>query len=116
MHLEDQRRTLSLLVTAKFEVFASLERELGLGLAHVAFQPQHDLLGSFRTLVEHGLCLTSITRLLAVISPLSLREQRGLSRLVLCDLVDGVLVAILALAVGSAGLGNVHHLDRLSSS
>ena len=75
-------------------------------------------------LVEDGLGLTSVTGLLAVITTLTLREQRSLASLVLCagsvgawyglgcglltgDLVLGVLLAVLALAVGSAGLGNV---------
>jgi hypothetical protein len=57
--------------------------------------------------VEDGLGLTSVTGLLAVITTLTLGEQRGLSCLVLGDLVLGVLLAVLALAVGSAGLGNV---------
>ena len=75
-------------------------------------------------LVEDGLGLTSVTGLLAVITTLTLGEQGGLSCLVfyivsVCvgngckrgpltgDLVLGVLLAVLALAVGSAGLGNV---------
>jgi hypothetical protein len=41
-------------------------------------------------LVEDGLGLTTITALLAVITTLSLGEQRGLAGLVLCDLVLGV--------------------------
>jgi hypothetical protein len=74
--------------------------------------------------VEDGLGLTSVTGLLAVITTLTLREQRSLSCLVLCEfsvcgynigntrvltgnLVLGVLLAVLALAVGSSGLGNV---------
>jgi hypothetical protein len=73
-------------------------------------------------LVEDGLGLTTITALLAVITTLSLGEQRSLSGLVLCDLVLGVcqrsvfrvwrdgwvkeltLLAVLALAVGTASL------------
>jgi hypothetical protein len=74
--------------------------------------------------VEDGLGLTSVTALLTIITTLSLGEQRSLSSLVLCwdsvgvwdsgfvglltgDLVLGVLLAVLALAVGSSGLGNV---------
>jgi hypothetical protein len=74
--------------------------------------------------VEDGLGLTSVTGLLAIITTLSLSEQRSLSCLVFCqhsvraqsvgrlgrltgDLVLGVLLAVLALAVGSSGLGNV---------
>lgn len=72
-------------------------------------------------LVEDGFGLTTITALLAVITTLSLGEQRGLSSLVLCDLVLCVcqnsvfgvgrcdrerltLLAVLALAVGAASL------------
>lgn len=72
--------------------------------------------------MEDGLGLTTITALLAVITTLSLGEQRSLSGLVLGDLVLGVyrqsvtdgptlgvkgkrtLLAVLALAVGAASL------------
>jgi hypothetical protein len=73
--------------------------------------------------VEDRLGLTTITALLAVITTLPLGEQRGLSSLVLRDLVLRVypvsvfassagsmrltLLAVPALAVGSSGLGNV---------
>jgi len=57
--------------------------------------------------VEDRLGLTSVTGLLAVITTLSLGEKRSFSCLVLGDLVLGVLLAVLALAVGSAGLGYV---------
>jgi hypothetical protein len=75
--------------------------------------------------VKHGLRLTTITRLFAIITTLSLREQRCLgifrseeirdsgsdskylSRLVLRNLVLCVLAAVLALAVGASGLGYV---------
>jgi hypothetical protein len=74
--------------------------------------------------VEDRLGLTSVTGLLAIITTLSLSEKRSLSCLVLCrfsvcvsfdgcvelltsDLVLGVLLAILALAIGTASLGNV---------
>lgn len=85
--------------------------------------------------MEHRFGLTTITGLLAVVTPLSLGEERSLlssqlssergkirtsraevaaterithlAGLVLGDLVLGVLPALLALAVGLAGLGNV---------
>ena len=74
--------------------------------------------------MEDGLGLTSVTGLLAVVTTLTLGEQRSLASLILCagsvfvwcrsdcglltgDLVLGVLLAVLALAVGTAGLGNV---------
>lgn len=41
-------------------------------------------------LVEDGLGLTTITTLLAIITTLSLGEQRGFAGLVLCDLVLSV--------------------------
>lgn len=127
-HLEHQSRTLRLLVTTaefvsmpytpdqtddvpELEVLASLQRQLELGLALDALQSQHDLLGSLGLLVEDGLGLTTITRLLAVVTSLTLGKQRSLAGLVLSDLVLGVLAAILALAVGVAGLGNVDLCD-----
>lgn len=42
-------------------------------------------------LVEDGLGLTSVTGLLAVITTLTLREQRGLSCLVLCQFLSGCI-------------------------
>jgi len=91
----------------KLKVLASLQRQLALGLALDALQPQDDLLGRLGLLVEDGLGLTTITRLLPVVTTLTLGEQGGLASLVLGDLVLRVLAALLALAVGVAGLGNV---------
>jgi len=84
-------------------VLASLERKLSLGLAAGALQSQDDFLGGLGLLVEDGLRLTSVSGLLAVVSALSLREQRGFAGFVLGDFVLGVLLAVLALAVGAAG-------------
>src|SRR5690242_6499647 len=94
---------------------------LCLGLASCALQSKDDLLGGLSPLVEDGLGVTSVTGLLAVVTTLILGEQRSLASLVLCagsvcawyvldcglltgDLVLGVLLAVLALAVGKAGL------------
>lgn len=112
MHLEHQSRTLRLLVTTQLEVLASLQGQLQLGLALDALQPQDDLLGGLGLLVEDGLGLTTITALLPVITSLTLGEQGGLASLVLGDLVLGVLAALLALAVGVTGLGNVDLIRR----
>jgi hypothetical protein len=57
--------------------------------------------------VEDRLGLTTVTGLLAVVTTLSLSEERSFSSLVLGNLVLGVLLARLALAVGLAGLGDV---------
>ena len=78
LHLEDKGGTLGLLVTAKLEVLAALEGELGLGLALRALEAQHDLLGRLGLLVEDGLRLASVSGLLAVVPALALGEERGL--------------------------------------
>ena len=88
-------------------MLASLQGQLALGLALDALQSQDDLLGGLGLLVENGLGLTTITALLPVITSLTLGEQGGLASLVLGDLVLGVLLAGLALAIGLAGLGDV---------
>lgn len=67
----------------RYALFAPLQRQLHLVLAHRAFQPQHDLLCRLRLLVEHGLRLTTVTGLLAVVAPLALRKDRVLALLVL---------------------------------
>lgn len=61
--------------------------------------------------MEDGLGLTTVTALLAVVTALSLSEGRSLAGLVLGDLVELVLAALLALAEGLSGLGDVHHFD-----
>lgn len=97
----------------KLEVLAALQGELSLGLALDALQSQDNLLGGLGLLVEDGLGLTTVTGLLTVVTALTLSEQRGLTSLVLGDLVLGVLAALLALAVGVSRLGNV---DLIASS
>lgn len=106
--LELQGLALLLLVTTQLEVLTSLQSQLGLGLANNTFQSQDDLLGGLGLLVENGLGLTTVTTLLTVVSSLTLGEQGSLTGLVLGDLVLGVLLAILTLAVGSSGLWNVN--------
>ena len=59
-------------------MLAALQGELHLGLAGNTLQSQHNLLCGLSLLVEDRLGLTPITGLLAVISALSLSEQRGL--------------------------------------
>lgn len=88
-------------------MLATLQRELSLGLALDAFQPQDDLLGGLGLLVEDRLGLTTVTALLAVVTTLTLGVEGSLAGLVLGDLVLGVLAALLALAVGVAGFRNV---------
>jgi hypothetical protein len=52
-------------------VLAALDRQLVLVLALGALQPKHDLLGGLGLLVEDGLGLTAVSRLLSVIPPLA---------------------------------------------
>lgn len=62
----------------EFKVFTALQRDLGLGLVVDAFEPQHHLLGRLGLLPEHRLRLAAVAGLLAVVSTLALREERGL--------------------------------------
>jgi hypothetical protein len=91
-------------------VLGTLNAELLLGLALLAFHSQRNLLCGLRLLVENGLGLSAESSLLLVVSPLALGEKRGLASLVLGHLVKGVLPALLALAEGLSLLGNVNHL------
>jgi hypothetical protein len=61
---------LSLFVSAQFKVLASLQRHLLLLFARRALHSQYDLLCGFGLLPEHRLGLTSVPRLLAVITTL----------------------------------------------
>merc|ERR1719471_1495454 len=65
--------------------------------------------GPLGLLVENRLRLPPEPRLLAVVPALPLREQGGLARLVLRDLVHLVVQALLALAEGPLRLRDVHH-------
>jgi len=102
------------LLVSELKVLAALEGELRLGLADLALEPEHDLLGSLRLLVEDGLRLTSESHLLHVVAALSLSKVGRLSSLVLGDLVVSVLAALLALAKRLALLGHVHHFSLSS--
>ena len=64
----------------QFEVLASLQRQLLLGLALGALQSQHNLLGGLGLLVEDGLGLTTVTALLPVVTTLTLGIKGRLQR------------------------------------
>jgi len=59
-------------------VLATLKGELCLGLALCALQSQDNLLGGLGLLVEDGLGLTTVTRLLTVVTTLTLGEKGSL--------------------------------------
>jgi hypothetical protein len=62
----------------QLKVLTPLQRQLSLGFARCAFQSQHNLLCRLGSLVENRLGLTTISRLFAVITALSLGEERSL--------------------------------------
>lgn len=97
------------LLLSELEVLGPLEAELLLGLALLALQSDDHLPGGLGLLVEDGLGLAAEAHLLVVVPSLTLGEIRGLSRLVLGDLVDRVLLALLSLAEGFSFLGAVNH-------
>ena len=68
-------RCLLLLLSSELEVLASLEHDLVRLRALGTLELQHDLLRGLHLLVEHGLGLTTITGLLAVITTLSYTRQ-----------------------------------------
>ena len=87
--------------------FGSAEDTTPSGLAFVALQSEGDFLGGFGLLSEDGLGLTSVSRLLPVVTPPSLGGLALLTLLVLGDLVDGVSLALHAVSL--LGLGDHNH-------
>lgn len=104
---------LGLLLTTELKVLAALQHSLHLVLANSAFHTKGDLLGSLGLLVEDGLGLTTVTGLLALVTTGTLGKLGGLTSLVLGDLVDGVLLALLTRAIGLAGLGDVYLREEM---
>ena len=100
--------TLSLLVTANFEMFASLNANLLACLAIRAFHTKSNLLGSFSLFTKNGLGLATETLLFTIVTTTSLGEFGVLAFLVLGHFVDGVLVA-LAGAICFTDLWYVNH-------
>ena len=101
---------LSLLGT-ELEVLSTLENQMLLRLTFLALQTKDNLTCGLGLLVEHGLGLTSETHLLGIVTTLSLGEVGSLSGLVLGDLVDLVLTALLAGTVCLTFFGYVNHFD-----
>ena len=99
------------LLGTELEVLCTLESQVLLGLTLLALQTKDNLTSGLGLLVEDGLGLTSETHLLGIVTTLSLGEVRCLSCLVLCDLVDLVLTALLAGTVSLTFFGYVNHFD-----
>jgi len=109
--LELEHLSLLLLLASELEMLATLDGHLVLALAISALQTEDDLLGGLGLLSEDGLGLTSVSLLLAIVTPLALGLERILAFLVLRDLVQGVFSALGSGAEGAAGFGDVHHFD-----
>lgn len=75
-------------------MLGSLEAQLLLGLTFLTFETKDDLTCGLGLLVKDGLGLSTESHLLGVVSSLSLSKVRRLTSLVLCDLVEGVLLAL----------------------
>ena len=99
------------LLGTELEVLGTLESQVLLRLTLLALQTKDDLTSCLGLLVEDWLGLTSETHLLGIVTTLSLGEVRSLSCLVLCDLVDLVLTALLAGAISLTFFGYVNHFD-----
>lgn len=108
--LELNHLSLALLVTAKLEMFAALERGLFAVLAIDAFHTEHNFLGGLSLLSEDGLRLTTETFLFTIVTTTTLGCLSLLGLLVLRNLVHLVYLALLA--VGTALLGHVHLRER----
>lgn len=98
-----------LLFRTEFEMFGTFDGELFLEFAFGAFHTKNDLLGGFRFLVKDGLLLSTITFLFHVVTTFALRMNTVFAFFVLRHFVQGVLLAVLALAEGSTSLWHVHH-------
>ena len=90
--------TLNVILFTKNESLASLEYSETLGLGFGALELEYDLFGLLGLLSEDWLSLSTETRLLGIISSLSLSKEGIFTLLVLRDLVDGVLKALLAVS------------------
>jgi hypothetical protein len=93
-------------------MLGSLEAQLLLGLTFLTFETKNNFTCGLGLLVKDGLGLSTETHLLGVVSSLSLSKVRRLSSLVLCDLVEGVLLA-LTRTVCLSFFGYVHHDAQL---
>ena len=65
---------LGLLLTTNLEMLAALDSVHVAGLAVLALETQHNLLGCLSLLVENGLGLSSVSRLLSFVTTLSCKE------------------------------------------
>jgi len=110
-HSENQCGALSLLLSSKLKVLASLKSQLRLGLAFITLQSQNYLLRRLGLLVKNWLCLAAIPSLFFVVATLSLSKGRSSTGFVLRDPMNCVLMAFFALAIRTPSLGYVDHCE-----
>jgi hypothetical protein len=89
-------------------MLGSLDTQLLFSLAFLTFQTKDNLTGGLSLLVKDGFGLTTETHLLGIVTPFALCEIGRLTRLVLSDLVDGMLLALTG-AVSLTFFWNIHH-------
>jgi hypothetical protein len=89
------------------DTLSSADHNTSSGLANVALQSEGDFLGCFSFLSENRLGLTSVTRLLSVVTSSSLSGLAFFTFLILGNFMDGVQGAFVA--VGFSSLRNDHH-------
>jgi len=97
------------LLGTKLEVLSPLQCQLLLSLTFLALQPNHNLTCSLGLFVKYGLCLSSKSHLLRIVTTLSLCEVRCFTGFVLCYLVRLMLAAFLASTEGVAFFWYVDH-------
>merc|ERR1712221_46738 len=81
--LELEHLSLLLLLASQLEVLASFDGNLILSLAVDALQPEDDLFGGLGLLSEDGLGLSTVSLLLAVVTPFALSLERILAFFIL---------------------------------
>jgi hypothetical protein len=96
-----------LFLLSELESLATLKWEHSLAFALGALDLQDDLLGGLGLLSEDGLCLTTETLLLGIVTSLTLSDKGSLTSLVLSDLMTRMLLA--SLAIGVSRLWDADH-------
>jgi hypothetical protein len=86
--------SLSLSVSSKLKMLASLQRYLLFHLTFLTLHTENYFLRGFSLFVKYGLRLTPISFLFAIVSPFSLSIQARLPGFVLSDFMQSVLSAL----------------------
>merc|ERR1712150_118808 len=109
--LELYHLSLSFFVTTQFKMFTAFQCDLFTELALSTFQTQYNLLRRLRLLVMDRSRLSTITRLFAFVTSVSLCKRSFLCGLVLGDLMECMLPTLLTIAQSFTGFRNVNHFE-----